>query len=73
VGAERAVLCLMLTLLCGAAAAQEIPQIDSGRSKGGKTAIGAGPSAKDMFGSVTAPAPLAARAALIREAASLVA
>ena len=61
-GAERAVLCLMLTLLCGAAAAQEIPQIDSGRSKGGKTAIGAGPPAKDMFGSVTAPAPLAARA-----------
>jgi penicillin-insensitive murein endopeptidase len=62
VGAERAVLCLMLTLLCGVAAAQEIPQTDSGRSKGGKTAMRAGPPAKNMFGSVTAPAPLAARA-----------
>ena len=60
-GAERAVLCLMLTLLCGAVAAQEMPQIDRGGSKGGKTAIRAGTPAKELFGSVGGPAPLADR------------
>ena len=61
-GVERGVLCLMLTLLSGAVAAQEMPQIDRGGSKGSKTAIRAGTPAKELFGSVTAPAPLAAQA-----------
>jgi len=41
--------------------AQDIPQFRS-TSKGGKASIGAGTPAKDLFGSVTAPAPLVARA-----------
>jgi penicillin-insensitive murein DD-endopeptidase len=50
-------------LLCGAVAAQGVPQLASDdRSKAGKIAIGDGYPAKDLFGSVTAPAPLAARA-----------
>ena len=53
----------MLTLLCGAAAAQETPQFGSALvgSELGKTSIGAGSSAKHLFGSATTPAPLSAR------------
>lgn len=60
---ERTILFLISMLLCGAVAAQGVPQLASDdRSKAGKIAIGDGYPAKDLFGSVTAPAPLAARA-----------
>lgn len=49
----RAVLCLLLTLLGGAAAAQDLPQF---RSVGNKATLAASGSAKDLFGSVRAPA-----------------
>jgi penicillin-insensitive murein endopeptidase len=60
---ERTILFLISMLLCGAVAAQGVPQLASDdRSKAGKIAIGDGYPAKDLFGSITAPAPLAARA-----------
>jgi hypothetical protein len=60
---ERTILFLISMLLCGAVAAQGVPQLASDdRSKAGKIAIGDGYPAKNLFGSVTAPAPLAARA-----------
>jgi penicillin-insensitive murein DD-endopeptidase len=56
--AERAVLCLVLTLLCGAVAAQDVSQSRSAVGpNSAKTA-----AANELFGSVTAPAALAARA-----------
>jgi penicillin-insensitive murein endopeptidase len=53
---ERTVLCLMMTLLCGAVAAQDVPWFKSTVEGSKRT------PAKELFGSVTAPAPLAARA-----------
>jgi penicillin-insensitive murein endopeptidase len=47
----RTVLFLFPMMLCGAVAAQDVPQIGMGAA-----------TAKNLFGSVTAPAPLAARA-----------
>jgi len=50
-------------LLCGAVAAQGVPQLGNNGARADKIAIrGGGQPAKDLFGSVTAPAPVAARA-----------
>jgi hypothetical protein len=62
VGIGWAVLSLMLTLLCGTAVAQEFPRVRSIGVGPTKTAIPPNTRAKDLFGSVTAPAPLPARA-----------
>ncbi|MGH6864758.1 MAG: penicillin-insensitive murein endopeptidase [Methyloceanibacter sp.] len=62
--AKRAVLFSGLTLLCGAAVAQDLAQSTWGvlTSRGARDPVKTGTPAKELFGGTTAPAPLAARA-----------
>lgn len=58
--ARRAAVCLVLTLLCGPVAAQEVPQFRSAVI-GPNSSIEPHTPAKDLFGSATTAAPLAPR------------
>jgi penicillin-insensitive murein DD-endopeptidase len=62
--AKRTILSSIFVLLCGAAAAQDTEQFRPTilGIAGSKTSLPANTPAKDLFGSVTAPAPLVARA-----------
>ena len=69
---QRLALCLALVLICGAVSAEQIkppvkaatkaPAAGATKKTAAKPAAKKGPPAKMLFGSVTAPAPLAARA-----------
>jgi penicillin-insensitive murein endopeptidase len=59
-GLQRAGVCLVLTLLSGTVAAQDLPQFRSA-VVGPNGSIKANAPAKDLFGSVTTAAPLASR------------
>jgi penicillin-insensitive murein endopeptidase len=61
VRAERAALGLVLTLICGAAAAQDLSHVGGRNYPSGKQRP-VGASANELFGSVITPALLAARA-----------